>query len=241
MGANVDEAFRKCEQIQPDCDRYWLLRSDPPHQIFLDNFYIDVYEVTNAFYRSCVEAGACSPPARTSSSTRTYYYENPDFDNYPVINVTWEQANVFCEWRGARLPTEAEWEKAARGGLEGQLFPWGDIFETAQANFCDTRCLLEWADEGYDDGFADTSPVGFYPPNGYGLYDMAGNVWEWVEDWFRAYPGNLLNDPSFGSTHRVIRGGSWYNTKIGLSVVSRFRYPPNSFGETIGFRCARSP
>ncbi len=199
----------------------------PAHQVYLDDFYMDIYEVTNMRYKACVEAGVCDPPASTRSSTRASYYDNPEFDNYPVITVAWEQAKTYCEWRGARLPTEAEWEKAARG-TDGRIFPWGD--------------------EGVERRFAnyngsDTSEVGVYPDgiSPYGLYDMVGNVWEWVADWDEVYPGNMVSNSEFGTTYRVLRGGSWYNLGDNLRVSYRYRGNPDSSYVSIGFRCLRSP
>src|SRR4030042_215371 len=97
----------------------------PQHKVFLDAYYIDLIEVTNAMYRACVGAGSCTPPGQIKSSTRADYYGNPDFDDYPVIHVNWNQAVSYCSWRNARLPTEAEWEKAA-GGTDGRISPWGE-------------------------------------------------------------------------------------------------------------------
>ncbi len=213
----------------------------PAHSVYLDDFYMDTYEVTNAFYASCVEAGVCSPPSTAGSYTRENYYGSPEFGNYPVIYVDWERAKTYCEWRGARLPTEAEWEKAARGGRAGNLYPWGDVFEDGQANFCDTNCSFDWKSKTINDGYADTSPVGVYPPNAYGLHDMAGNVWEWTADWYDAYPGNTVSNSSYGTFHRVLRGGSWGSYDDNLRVLNRYGDYPDVTDNVIGFRCLRSP
>lgn len=200
----------------------------PAHTVYLDDFYMDVYQVTNARYETCVEAGVCDPPDGTSSNTRADYYGNPEFDNYPVISVNWEQAKTYCEWRGVRLPAEAEWEKAARG-TDGRIYPWGN--ETPEKRFAN-----------YLNSVGDTSEVGAYPDgiSPYGLYDMAGNVWEWVADWYDAYPGNTVSDSDYGTTYRVMRGGTWGSSDYTLRVFVRVRDTPVSlYGSVIGFRCAR--
>ena len=208
----------------------------PVHTVYLNAFYMDIYEVTNALYEQCVQAGVCSPPENTSSYQRDSYYGNTEYADYPVIHVDWEQARTFCEdWRGARLPTEAEWEKAARGGLEGRLYPWGDEEPVCQkgaqngANF--TECTSD-----------DTEAVGSYAANGYGLFDMAGNVWEWVWDWYGAYSSSSSSNPQGpdSGSSRVLRGGAWSAFPIGLRVAPRLYYYPDPLSHSLGFRCGVS-
>ncbi|MCG3146431.1 MAG: Hercynine oxygenase [Gammaproteobacteria bacterium] len=220
----------------------------PVHQVYLDAFYMDVYEVTNAAYKTCVDAGRCTPPHGTSSYTRSSYYGNSQFDNYPVINVDWNQANAYCEWRGAQLPTEAQWEKAARG-TDGRIYPWGNDFQCRNGNFDDETRLDAYVVPGGPncDGYEDTSPVGNYPSgkSPYGIYDLAGNVWEWVADWYDSSyysisPSNNPQGPASGE-YRAVRGGSWSFDGLYLRSAYRYGVDPSDSNIYLGFRCALSP
>jgi formylglycine-generating enzyme required for sulfatase activity len=207
----------------------------PAHKVTLDAFYIDQYEVTNVRYSECVDLGKCVPPAHNELYDRDSYYDNQEFENYPVVFVSWEMADKYCSWRNARLPSEAEWEKAARGGLEGAPYPWGDESPVCRigafngAKFDDEDLCPD----------TNTEQVGSYGANGYGLYDMAGNVWEWTADWYDVYPGG---DPAassdFGEKFRVIRGGSWLFDRGALEVNFRGTDVQES-GDHFGFRCVR--
>lgn len=195
----------------------------------LPSYYIDAFEVTNSAYGECVTAGLCAPPTRLDSPSNSFYFGNPEFDLYPVIYATWDMAGKFCRWRDARLPTEAEWEKAARG-VDGRIYPWGNEFTAGMSNFCDVNCPREWKNINYNDGYAETSPVGAFP-NGqspYGVFDMSGNVYEWVADSF--YPPSTQD--------KVIRGGAWSDID-GVNSISRATFSSSSSYEFIGFRCAR--
>jgi formylglycine-generating enzyme required for sulfatase activity len=213
----------------------------PVHTVYLDAFYMDIYEVTNALYEKCVQAGACTLPGDSKSYTRSSYYGNAQYDDYPVIWVDWEQAGVYCAWRGARLPSEAEWEKAARGGLDGKLYPWGDESPDCKKGAKNGAKLDD--DGGCNE--TDTEPVGSYSPNGYGLYDMAGNVWEWAADWYGGnyYASSPSEDPAGPASgdDRVVRGGSWNNRSNGVRSAFRYNAAPDLKSGSVGFRCSRSP
>ncbi|HEU0294971.1 MAG TPA: SUMF1/EgtB/PvdO family nonheme iron enzyme [Anaerolineales bacterium] len=204
----------------------------PIHVVYLDDFHIDKYEVTNKLYKACVDAGVCQPPVDTSTFTRASYYGNAQFENYPVIWVDWNMANTYCEWRGARLPTEAEWEKAAHG-TDGRTYPWGEVSDCTSANF--GSCV------------GDTTPVGSYESgqSPYGVYDMAGNVWEWVNDWYsgtyyQSSPGENPPGPDSGAA-RVLRGGSWDAYAYLVRSADRVWLAPADSHFNVGFRCSRSP
>ena len=205
----------------------------------LDAFYIDIKEVTNNLYEACVSAGACQPPKNTNSYARNSYYANVDFDNYPVINVNWHMAKSYCVCGGANLSTYAEWEKAARGGLEGKSYPWGNI---APACKKDVPNGAKFNDKA-ECAATDTEAVGNYSPNGFGLYDMAGNVWEWTSSLYRPYP-YVSTDGRENlelSGARVVRGGSWSNLEYLQRVSFRNKGDSELISYIIGFRCARSP
>jgi formylglycine-generating enzyme required for sulfatase activity len=186
--------------------------------VFLDGFYMDKFEVTNRQYQECVDDGGCTPPFRTDCCTidqlvgRPIYFREPEFDDYPVTWLSWTQGKAFCEWRGARLPTEAEWEKAARG-TDARIYPWGS--EDPAPN----RLNFTWTPGEFNiKPPYGTSPVGSYQlgASPYGILDMAGNVYEWVEDnydpnYYAISPSENPKGPA-ESVYRIARGGSFFNT-----------------------------
>jgi serine/threonine-protein kinase len=212
----------------------------PAHIVMLDNFYIDKHEVTNAEYKVCVDSLHCSLPKNT------VFYVSPVYRSHPVVFVSWEMAAEYCNWRDARLPTEAEWEKAARGD-DNYLYPWGNTFDGHALNFCDVECTYSWADKNYRDRYTMTAPVGIYPDgvSTYGLYDMAGNVAEWVGDWYAKdyYSRSPLANPTGPEEgiYRVLRGGSWYNAKLDVRTFTRSHLRPDVAYNYTGFRCASDP
>ncbi len=214
----------------------------PVHQVYLNAFYIDKYEVSNANYKACVDVRVCSPPQNSSSYTRASYYGNPDYGNYPVIYATWEMAKTYCEWRGARLPTEPEWEKAARG-TQAYAYPWGNTFHGNYLNYCDKKCPFEHADPNFDDGYGDTAPVDAYPQgvSPYGVFNMSGNVFEWTADWYTVYPGG---DPAasefFGQSTRVRRSGAWFDGQFQIRPTLRIGHGGMiNWLDLTGIRCAQ--
>lgn len=200
----------------------------PAHPVETGAYYIDKYEVTNSSFSKCVKEGACDPPRSLSSKTRSNYYEDSDYAFYPVIWVSWNDAETYCEWRGGRLPSEAEWEKAARGD-DGRTYPWGDEMgtECVEANY--------WKFTGCGDTRAIGTTLGESP---YGAFEMAGNVWEWVQDELILYPGGRSGSISSSEVgNKVLRGGSWLDSDAKIKTTFRFSAPDDSDDNDIGFRC----
>ena len=196
----------------------------PPHRVYLDAYSIDKYETTNALYKRFMDA--TGPPA-PSDWTNSRFNEL----NQPVVGVSWHDADAYCKWAGKRLPTEAEWEKAARG-TDGRKYPWGEQWDASRANSTESK-------------LGKTAPVGSYPSGAspYGAQDMAGNAWEWVADWYdstyyKNSPERNPKGPDSG-TSRVLRGGSWGRYAIYLRSASRSYSTPDKRFSDIGFRCAR--
>ncbi len=212
-----------------DTGGYW---ENPVHDVTLDAFWIDRTEVTNAQYAKCVVAGKCAAPSAAWSDSRDSYYGNVEYAQYPVIFVSWNDANAYCIWAGAQLPTEAQWEYAARGS-HNNIYPWG--------NSPPNSTLLNY--NNYEN---DTTAVGAYPSGAswVGAYDLAGNVWEWVHDWFGPYPISAQTNPAGPpsadnpSYEKVLRGGSWVTDEDNVRAASRGSDGMYNSSKNAGFRCA---
>ena len=233
MGAAAD-----FEPAEPD--------ERPQREVNLGSYWIDSTEVTVRMYRACVEDDACSPPASADIPP----------DDHPIGGVTWHQADTYCQWAGRSLPSEAQWEKAARGE-DGRRYPWGWIGGPESGgdmrlNLCDVNCPFDYRAEQFDDGYPRSAPVGTYPAGAspYGALDMAGNLWEWTSDWYRAdeYKPTPTSNRTPSAEHKVrsIRGGSWAETAWeGIALISRasnrFWHPPDESRPDLGFRCSYTP
>jgi len=212
----------------------------PKRPVTLDAFWIDSTEVTNAMYRECVREGICSPPERMDA------IDDQGLSLHPVAWVSWADASQYCTWAGRRLPTEAEWEKAARG-TDGRLYPWGETAPTGSlVNFADINLAEAWADNEVDDGYRSTAPVGEFPMGAspYGVHDVAGNVWEWVADCYdETYYRNQIDLNPLGPEQSAncrhgVRGGSFLSTARNIRAAFRFGYAPDTTASDLGFRCA---
>ena len=231
----IGKAYESCKAVDDLCSQKSLEDELTQRSVHLDEFFIDQHEVTNAQYGECVRAGVCQLASPTSSNTRHAYFDHPEYADYPVIYVTWHDADTYCHWAGKRLPTEAEWEKAARG-TNGLLWPWGNTFSPERINF---------RPGGINPDTSDTTPVGSYPGGAspYGIVDMVGNVWEWVADWYApSYDEESANQNPKGppsGEKKVIRGGSWNSNIASARAASRAGTPSDGRFFDIGFRCAR--
>lgn len=233
--AEFAEAIGACrvEPRRDDCKDEMFAAEQSAHEVYLDDYWIDRTEVTVARYRRCVADARCDLPPFAEGAER---FDQPDL---PAALVTWNDARRFCAWAGGRLPTEAEWERAARG-LAGRRYPWGDVYNPFLSNH--GAFGLEELDAR--DGFLELGPVGSFrdgrTPDG--IDDLAGNVAEWVEDWYASeYPKASAANPRGPDTgdHRVLRGGSFVNGRPWLRGAARNGAPPATRLSWVGFRCAR--
>jgi eukaryotic-like serine/threonine-protein kinase len=216
-----------------DTDEY------PLHKVFLYAYWFDKTDVTNAMYAICVQAGGCTPPGSNASETRPDYYINQQYSNFPILNISWKQASKYCQWAGASLPSEAQWEKAARG-TDGRVYPWGNELPTCTlANYGGRTggCVGDTTD-------VDSHPSGASP---YGALDMAGNLWQWVADWYDRYyyassPANNPTGPEnpvdFDPPSHVLRGGSWLANPEWIRSANRVDDGEGNWDNLRTFRCA---
>ena len=258
MGAAADDLLATCEEVSVDCRREWFASAEPAHTVLVAPYYLDTHEVTSAAFVDFLneiggEAAVCQGQACLDPEESRVFWENGtasvavDRAQTPMAGVTWYGAAAFCAWREARLPTEAEWEKAATwddATMTARRYPWGDEFHGQHLNFCDATCDGDQANVSWNDGFAVAAPVATYDdgrgPSGH--YDLAGNVWEWVADWYDPayYATSPDADPSGPETgeQKVVRGGSWYDTATLTMSAVRFPSAPDNADATLGFRCA---
>ncbi len=231
-----DEVDENEEAMQLGFPRPWFEDEHPLRKAFLPGFYIDPYETTQGDYFTFVRATNHPPPENWPDGQ----FEN-GMERHPVTHVDWYDANDYCRWAGKRLPTEEEWEKAARG-TDGRRYPWGDTFDVHRANISPGSGLNE-----------TTRPVGSFPSgkSPYNLYDMIGNVWEWTDSWYLPYPGSTMRSKDFGMKYRVVRGlsylslghypGGAYNRvlEVYARASTRSYDPPTEKLDDVGFRCAK--
>jgi formylglycine-generating enzyme required for sulfatase activity len=214
----------------------------PIHEVCLDAFFMDTHEVTLGEYEKC----AAVKRTGMTDADRAKGCDPPEYSGYdkkkPAVGVNWHQAVKYCKWLGKRLPTEAEWEYAARGGLQGKLYPWGDEEVEIKSG---ARTGANYGRGAEDFGNADpVTKTGSFQANGYGLYDMAGNVWEWVSDWnnpgyYKKSPKKNPQGPT-GGEKKSLRGGSWMSSGLeSLRVSDRAELDPNYGLPEDGFRCAK--
>jgi len=227
----------------------WGESENPIHEVLLEEYWIDQYPVTNLLFAQFTRDTGYSTEAERLGASWGYQngsyelirglswrtYATQDRSKHPVVLVSWNDAKMFAEWCGKRLPSEAEWEKAARGGVENRLYPWGDVEPNgSQSNFARTGTEIP-----------PTTVVNQFPPNGYGLYDMVGNVWQWCSDWFgdEYYSKSPIRDPQGPpqGSYRVRRGGAWNVIQsFRLRCANRGALAPVAVAPNVGFRCASS-
>lgn len=242
MGSTEDDPVAESNEI-------------PQHVVTVNGFWLDKTEVTNTQYIGFLNAQNKSLSDMASwieldsefnriSHNNGVFEALASFADYPVVEVSWAGANEYCRWIDARLPTEEEWEYAARG-TDQRLYPWGNNFDGMKLNFCDVNCPRDWRNSAFNDGYAMTAPVGSFPTgqSWVGILDLAGNVAEWTANGLYAYEENDDQNPLFleGGFHKVVRGGSWTNTNRFTRVTNRTYPSPNEQSEFVGFRCAATP
>jgi formylglycine-generating enzyme required for sulfatase activity len=251
--------------VWDDLDLQVFTDEGPKHDVYLDAYWIDQTEVTVGMFRKFVEDTGYETTAERDGwgapwtdgpmekewphvpGTDWQHPHGPEssaVDDHPVVQVSWYDAEAYCEWAGGYLPMEAQWEKAARG-TDDRLWPWGDTYEGNRGNFCDVSCPVKrWNHNSYDDSYPLISPVGIFPGGAspYGALDMAGNIWEWVADWYDEdyYTDSPYENPTGPSsgTERTQRGGSWIDNESWVRTTVRHETPPRTRADDLGFRCA---
>ena len=261
--AYLNQALQACADKQGedvDCLEQVCAQAQPVHKVMLDAFWIDQTEVTNAMYTAFLNEEGNQSEQGVSwlepgeghrgivyghiIERNNEYYPKPDYEDYPAIEVSWYGAAAYCHWVGGRLPTEAEWEYTARGP-QNHVYPWGEQFNGTLVNYCDATCRESWRDDNFSDGESKWGSVGRYSDgrSWCGALDMAGNVWEWVSDWWSSNyyahsPADNPRGPETGNL-RIARGGSWYEESWRVSPSCRKALTPSSYRmHWIGFRCA---
>ncbi|MBI5969639.1 MAG: SUMF1/EgtB/PvdO family nonheme iron enzyme [Deltaproteobacteria bacterium] len=222
MGSN--DVDTEAKALQYGSKKPWYANEGPQRKVFLKRFFIDKFEVTNSKYKEFVDAKGKKPPAHWKGNAYP-----PHLAELPVVLINWQDAQEYCNWRGKRLPTEAEWEKAARG-TDGRSFPWGNIFDIKKVN-----TLGE---------YGGMTPTGTFKDgvSAYGAFDMAGNAQEWTSDWYLQYPGNTFKDDAYGEKLKIVRGGGWggmghYTLQVYVRTSFRGMAPPAGAFDDVGFRC----
>jgi formylglycine-generating enzyme required for sulfatase activity len=218
----------------------------PQHTVNLPGYYIDRFEVATALYKRFLDATGREPPGDKMHPDIYPWKEQggvpPALANHPVIYVSWYDADAYCRWAGKQLPTEAEWEKAARGS-DGRIWPWGNVFDPSKANVREYWNQVYKPKNAQTKDPAGTLPVGSFPEgvSPYGIYDMTGNVSEWTASWYEAYPGSTLRRKAFGKVLRVVRGGAWVleGDLYGRAAHRTMAVVPEKKHRSLGFRCAQ--
>ena len=227
-------AHKQCEEYLGECQKKWFTREVPRHVVSLSPYYIDQYEVSVAQYKACVDAQACPVVSWAECGLKDGDARAPYLDeSLPQVCVSWDEAQNYCSWVGGQLPSEAQWERAAR--RSNDIYPWGDTFNPTAAN---------WSDKDGSDGIALLAPVDHFGPHANLLYNAAGNAYEWVADWYAedSHQHAKRYDPQGPQEgiERVIKGGAFTRNPSSLRVAHRNKMPPEFRDKSVGFRCARS-
>jgi formylglycine-generating enzyme required for sulfatase activity len=236
---DINAAISQCREHYSICNSGYYLMETPQHPVTLDDYWIDQTEVINAQFQECVAAGVCQTPTACGEGD-SLSLDSSKVD-HPVVCVDWYSSQTYCDWAGARLPTEAEWEYASRGP-DSTIYPWGETFDGEKLNYCDASCDQRHADEGYNDGHPGTASVGSYPQGAswIGALDLAGNVFEWTADWMGPYSEEILNNPlgPGAGSEKILRGSSWFYHPARARGAARDSAPPEMRLDYLGFRCA---